>query len=45
MFAGALLIAALAIVLDVLLGGAGWLVARRTSPKSKTSTDAVPAPA
>jgi osmoprotectant transport system permease protein len=45
MFAGALLIAALAIVLDVLLGGAGWLVARRTSPRSKTSHDAVPAPA
>lgn len=39
MFAGALLIAALAIVLDVLLGAAGWLVGRRTSPRSKTSRD------
>lgn len=44
MFAGALLIAALAIVLDVLLGGAGWLVGRRTSPRSKTSRDAVAVP-
>lgn len=36
MFAGALLIAALAIVLDVVLGGLGWLVARRARPKRKT---------
>jgi osmoprotectant transport system permease protein len=42
MFAGALLIAALAIVLDVILGGVGWLVGRRARPKSKTSRGAVP---
>jgi osmoprotectant transport system permease protein len=41
MFAGALLIAALAIVLDILLGGLGWLVARRTSPRSKTASNAL----
>jgi osmoprotectant transport system permease protein len=32
MFAGAVLVAALAIVLDLLLGLIGWLAARRTSP-------------
>jgi osmoprotectant transport system permease protein len=42
MFAGALLIAALAIALDVVLGGLGWLVARRVRPKSKTRSAAVP---
>ncbi|HEX6757025.1 MAG TPA: ABC transporter permease subunit [Propionibacteriaceae bacterium] len=36
MFAGALLVAALAIVLDVLLGGLGWLAGRRASPGVKT---------
>lgn len=36
MFAGALLVAALAIVLDVLLGGLGWLAGRRASPGAKT---------
>ena len=32
MFAGAVLVAALAIVLDLLLGLVGWLAARRSSP-------------
>jgi osmoprotectant transport system permease protein len=36
MFAGALLVALLAIVLDVVLGGIGWLAARRSRPRSKT---------
>jgi osmoprotectant transport system permease protein len=36
MFAGALLVAALAIVLDVLLGALGWLAGRRASPGRKT---------
>jgi osmoprotectant transport system permease protein len=45
MFAGALLIAALAIVLDVVLGGVGMLVRRRTSPKSKTARAHEPVPA
>lgn len=36
MFGGALLIAGLAIGLDLLLGLIGWLVARRTRPRSKT---------
>jgi osmoprotectant transport system permease protein len=36
MFAGALLVAALAIVLDVLLGALGWLAGRRASPGGKT---------
>ena len=45
MFAGALLIAALAIVLDVVLGGLGWLVARRARPRSKTARGSVPVPA
>ncbi len=33
MFAGAFLIALLAIVLDLLLGALGWLAARRTQPR------------
>jgi osmoprotectant transport system permease protein len=45
MFAGAILIAALAIVLDLLLGGIGWLAARRARPRSKTAVTAVVAPA
>jgi osmoprotectant transport system permease protein len=45
MFAGAILIAALAIVLDLLLGGIGWLAARRARPRSKTAVTAVIAPA
>jgi osmoprotectant transport system permease protein len=36
MFAGALLVALLAIVLDVVLGGIGWLAARRSRPRNKT---------
>jgi osmoprotectant transport system permease protein len=35
MFAGALLVAALAIVLDLLLGGLGWLAGRRVSRGGK----------
>lgn len=45
MFAGAVLIAALAIVLDVVLGALGWLVARRARPRSKAAPGAVPVPA
>ena len=41
MFAGAILIAALAIALDLLLGALGWLAARHARPRSKTA--AVPA--
>src|SRR5215216_1688540 len=36
MFAGALLVAGLAIVLDLLLGALGWLAGRRASPVAKT---------
>jgi osmoprotectant transport system permease protein len=36
MFAGALLVAGLAIVLDLLLGALGWLAGRRASPGGKT---------
>jgi osmoprotectant transport system permease protein len=32
MFAGAFMVAALAIVLDILLGGLGWLASRHASP-------------
>lgn len=45
MFAGAILIAALAIVLDLLLGGLGWLAARRARPRSKTAAALAVAPA
>jgi osmoprotectant transport system permease protein len=45
MFAGAILIAALAIVLDLLLGGIGRLAARRARPRSKTAAALVVAPA
>jgi osmoprotectant transport system permease protein len=44
MFAGAVLIAGLAIVLDVVLGGIGWLAARRARPKRKTAAEAAAAP-
>ena len=40
MFAGAILIAALAIVLDLLLGLAGWGAARRARPRSRTAAAA-----
>jgi osmoprotectant transport system permease protein len=40
MFAGALLVAVLAIVLDILLGGLGWLASRHASPGGrKTVTE------
>jgi osmoprotectant transport system permease protein len=45
MFAGAVLVAALAIVLDILLGGVGWLAARHRSPRRRAAGVAVAAPA
>jgi osmoprotectant transport system permease protein len=39
MFAGAVLVAALAIVLDIVLGALGWLAARRGSPKRQPTDD------
>ncbi|SDT37694.1 osmoprotectant transport system permease protein [Friedmanniella luteola] len=45
MFAGAILIAVLAILLDLLLGLAGWGAARRARPRSKTAAAAAVAPA
>jgi osmoprotectant transport system permease protein len=44
MFAGAVLVAALAIFFDLLLGGLGWLAGRKTHPRAKTrrSREAVP---
>ena len=45
MFAGAVLIAALAIVLDLLIGLAGWGAARRARPRSRTAAAAAVAPA
>jgi osmoprotectant transport system permease protein len=44
MFAGAFLIALLAIVLDLLLGVVAWLAARRTHPRSKTAISYALAP-
>ena len=44
MFAGAVLIAALAIALDLLLGAIGWAVARRNRPRSKTEASLAIAP-
>ena len=44
MFAGAFLIAVLAIVLDLLLGVVAWLIARRTHPRSKTAASYALAP-
>lgn len=41
MFAGAFMVALLAIVLDVVLGGIGWLAARRSRPRSKTASTPV----
>ena len=43
MFAGAVLIAALAIVLDLLIGVIGLLAARRVRPAAKTRRSAAPA--
>ena len=45
MFAGALLIALLAIVLDLLLGLAGWGAARRARPRSRTAAALAVGPA
>jgi osmoprotectant transport system permease protein len=45
MFAGAILIAGLAILLDLLLGGLGWLAARHARPNSKTAVVPAIAPA
>jgi osmoprotectant transport system permease protein len=42
MFAGAVLVAALAILLDVILGGLGQLANRRARPRSKTQAGTVP---
>jgi osmoprotectant transport system permease protein len=39
MFAGAFLVAVLAIVLDILLGGLGWLASRHASPGRGSRTD------
>jgi osmoprotectant transport system permease protein len=44
MFAGAFLIALLAIVLDLLLGLVAWLAARRARPRSRTDAAYVLAP-
>jgi osmoprotectant transport system permease protein len=44
MFAGAVLIAALAIILDLLLGAIGWAVGRRHRPRSKTTASLAVAP-
>ena len=38
MFAGAVLVAALAILLDLLLGGIGLLAARRSTRPAKTAS-------
>ena len=45
MFAGAFLIALLAVTLHLLLGLAAWLVARRAHPHSRTTLAYAPAPA
>ncbi len=45
MFAGAFLVALLAIVLDVVLGTIAWLFARRARPRSKTVGSALAVPA
>ena len=44
MFAGAFLIALMAIMLDLLLGLVAWLAARRTHPRSKAALSAALAP-
>ena len=44
MFAGAVLVAILAIVLDILLGGLGWLLARRSRPGRKIPSIMAAAP-
>lgn len=42
MIAGAVLVAVLAILLDILLGSIGWLVARRARPRTRTAQAAEP---
>jgi len=37
MFAGAFMVAVLAVVLDILLGGLGWLASRHASPARRKS--------
>jgi osmoprotectant transport system permease protein len=44
MFAGAFILALLAIVLDLLLGVVAWIAARRTHPRSKTAISYALAP-
>lgn len=44
MFAGAFMVALLAIVLDVALGATAWLIARRRSPRGKTVGAALAVP-
>jgi osmoprotectant transport system permease protein len=44
MFAGAVLIGALAIILDLLLGAIGWAAARRNRPRGKTAASLAVAP-
>ncbi len=45
MFAGAVLVAALAIVLDLAIGAVGWFAARRAHPRSMTAAASAVAPA
>lgn len=44
MFAGAVLVAALAIILDLLLGGIAWAAGRRSRPRAKTVRQTQPVP-
>lgn len=45
MFAGAVLVALLAIVLDIVLGILGWFAGRRARPRNTRNREAVPVPA
>ncbi len=42
MFAGAVLVGVLAIILDVVLGAVGWAVGRRARPKAKAAEEPIP---
>ena len=44
MFAGAFLVATLAIILDILLGALGWLAARRARPRARSARETLAAP-
>jgi osmoprotectant transport system permease protein len=44
MFAGAVLVAALAIIFDLLLSAVGWAAGRRTRPRGRTTRSAQPIP-